>query len=93
VADEYRWPDDGADLRDGLTPKDVIDALYASTTLRMDNRVPTQAPTLLAVCAPTDDLRLIVVTCARTEIHEAWTIVGAREATSKERSMWRKYTS
>jgi hypothetical protein len=93
VADEYRWPDVAADLRDGLTSKDVVDALYAHATLRMDNRVPAQAPTLLAVCAPTDDLRLIVVICTRTGVHDAWTIVGAREATSSERSMWRKYTS
>jgi hypothetical protein len=76
-----------------LTPKDVIDALYAPATLRLDNHVPAAEPTFLAVCAPTDEQRLIIVVCTRTERGEPWTIVGAREAGINERQMWRKYTS
>jgi hypothetical protein len=94
VGDEYRWPDDGVpDLRDGLTPADVVGALYAPTTLRLDNRVPARAPTFLAVCAPTDEQRLIVVVCVRPEPTGVWTITGARAASPHERSMWRKYTA
>jgi hypothetical protein len=94
VDDLYRWPSDGsADLRGGLTTKDVIEALYAPTTLRMDNRAPAGMPTFLAVCAPTDEQRLIVVVCLRQDKDEAWTIAGARDAGPNERAMWRKYTS
>jgi len=94
VGEVYRWRTDGpTDLRDGLTTKDVVDALYAPTTLRMDNRAPASAPTFMAVCAPTADQRLIVVVCTRAEDDEAWTIVGARDAGTTERLMWRKYTS
>lgn len=93
VFEEFRWPDGGAILRDGLTPTDVIDALYAPRSLRMDNRVPARAPTFMAVCGPTDDHRLIVVSCVRASAAETWTIVGARAATDRERAMWRKYTS
>jgi uncharacterized DUF497 family protein len=93
VADVYRWPVGGLDLRDGLTPKDVVDALYAPATLRMDNRLPSREPTFLAVCAPTDEQRLIVVVCTRVQDDEAWTIVGARDARMNERQMWRKHTS
>jgi hypothetical protein len=76
-----------------LTPKDVVDALHAPTTLRMDNRVPARAPTFMAVCAPTDEQRLIVVLCTRAEHDESWTIAGARDAGMNERQMWRKHTS
>ncbi|OLB79448.1 MAG: hypothetical protein AUI14_10275 [Actinobacteria bacterium 13_2_20CM_2_71_6] len=69
-----------------------IDALHAPTTLRMDNRVPSREPTFLAVCAPTDEQRLVVVVCTRSGHDEAWTIVGAREARMAERQMWRKHT-
>ena len=90
----YRWPNGGAaNLRDGLTPKDVIDAVHASVTLRLDNYAPAKEPTFLAVCAPTDEQRLIIVVCTRTEDVEPWTIVGAREASMNERQMWRKHTS
>lgn len=90
----YRWPGDGpADLRDGLAPGDVVDALYAPAALRLDNRVPSGAPTFMAVCAPAGQQRLIVVVCTRTDAGEPWTIVGAREAGMNERAMWRKYTS
>jgi hypothetical protein len=76
-----------------LAPKDVIDALHAPTALRMDNRVPPRRPTFLAVCAPTaDEQRLIVVVCTRGE-DDVWTIVGARDAGTHERQMWRKHTS
>jgi uncharacterized DUF497 family protein len=47
----------------------------------------------LAICAPTEDQRLVVVVCTRERTDEAWTIVGAREAGMNERSMWRKNTS
>ena len=94
MTDTYRWPSGRAvDLRDGLTPKDVIDALHAPATLRMDNRVPPGEPTFLAVCAPTDEQRLIIVVCTRADDDETWTIVGAREAGMNERQMWRKHTS
>lgn len=93
MTDVYRWPESGAELRDGLTPKDVIDALHAPVTLRMDNRVPLREPTFLAVCAPTDEQRLIIVVCKRTADDETWTIFGAREAGMNERKMWRKHTS
>ena len=94
VGDEYRWPDSGsADLRDGLTTKDVVEALYAPTTLRMDNRRPAVAPTFMAVCAPACDQRLIVVVCLRGQANEPWTITGARDASANERAMWRKHTS
>ncbi|WP_432987341.1 hypothetical protein [Dactylosporangium sp. CA-233914] len=94
MADSYRWPAEGpGDLRDGLTAKDVIDALHAPATLRMDNRVPPRRPTFLTVCAPTSaEQRLIIVTCTRDE-DDVWTIVGAREAGMNERQMWRKHTS
>ncbi len=92
--DEYRWPQHTvADLRDGLTPADVIDALYAPTTLRMDNRAPAKTPTFMAVCAPTSTQRLIVVICTRADPDHMWTITGARDARTKERLMWRKHTS
>jgi uncharacterized DUF497 family protein len=94
VAEEYRWPvRQPADLRDGLTARDVVEALYAPTTLRMDNRAPRAAPTFLAVCAPTDEQRLIVVVCVREPSEDAWQILGAREATMDERAMWRKQTT
>jgi len=94
VGDRYRWPDDGpTGLRDGLTSKDVVDALFGPVSLRLDNRTPPQDSTFLAVCAPTADLRLIVVVCTRTDPHEPWTIVGARDAGPNERAMWRKHTS
>jgi hypothetical protein len=95
VVDElYRWPAEGvADVRDGLAPADVVEALYAPVALRMDNRVPAGAPTFMVVCAPTGQQRLIVVACTRAGTDEVWTIVGAREAGMNERAMWRKYTS
>jgi len=94
VGDEYRWPEDPtAGLRDGLTSREVVEALYAPASLRLDNRVPTSAPTFLAVCAPTAELRLIVVVCTRAGPVEPWTIVGARDAGVNERAMWRKHTS
>jgi len=94
VRDAYRWPTGGpTDLRDGLTPRDVVEALHAPATLRMDNRLPRREPTFLAVCAPTDEQRLIVVVCAHADDDEAWTIVGARDASMNERQMWRKHTS
>lgn len=89
--DLFQWPSDRPpDLRDGLVPKDVIDALYAPRTIRMDNRVPGSAPTFQAVCAPTDGLRLIVVVCDRLGVEDSWTIRGAREATDGEQKMWRE---
>jgi hypothetical protein len=94
VAELYRWPGEGpTDLRDGLTPKDVVDALHAPATLRMDNRVPARKPTFMAVCAPTDEQRLIVVVCTRLDHSEPWTIIGARDAGINERQMWGKHTS
>jgi hypothetical protein len=90
VADEFRWPSNGADLEDGLRPKAAIDALYAPTALRMDNRVPAEGPTFMAVCAPNDEQPLIVVVCVRASTDDAWTITGARDASPRERSMWRK---
>ena len=94
VGDEYRWPEDPtAGLRDGLATGEVVEALYAPASLRLDNRAPSSAPTFLAVCAPTADLRLIVVVCTRSSPAEPWTIVGARDARANERAMWRKHTS
>ncbi|MEV6928546.1 hypothetical protein AB0M46_29220 [Dactylosporangium sp. NPDC051485] len=93
MTDSYRWPAQGpSDLRDGLTPRDVIDALHAPAALRMDNRVPPGRPTFLAVCAPTTAERRLVVVCTR-DGDDVWTIVGAREAGLNERQMWRKHTS
>ena len=90
----YRWPSEGnADLRDGLTPREVVEALYAPATLRLDNRAPAREPTFMAVCAPTDDQRLIVVVCTRAVQTKPWTIIGARDAGMNEREMWRKQTS
>jgi hypothetical protein len=94
VEELYQWPAGGtADLRDGLTTAEVVEALYAPVTLRMDNRMPLRAPTFLASCAPTGQQRLVVVVCTRTDPDGPWTIVGAREAGMNERAMWRKYTS
>jgi hypothetical protein len=94
VGDEYRWPNDGPrDLRDGLTPKNVVDALFGSVSLRLENRTPPHDPTFLAACAPTAELRLIVIVCTRSDPEEPWTIVGARDAGPKEREIWRKHTS
>jgi hypothetical protein len=91
---EFRWPDDPpAKLEDGLGPVDVIEALYAPVSLRLDNRVPPGAPTLLAICAPTEVQRLIIVVCLRDEPDEPWTIVGVRDARTHKRPMWRKHTS
>jgi hypothetical protein len=94
VTELYRWPSEGtADLRDGLTPREVVEALYAPAALRLDNRVPAREPTFMAVCAPTDDQRLVVVVCTRTEHVQPWTISGVRDAGMNERQMWRKHTS
>jgi hypothetical protein len=94
VGDEYRWPTAGVpDSREGLTTADVVQALYAPVALRMDNRVPAAEPTFLAICAPTDAGRLIIVVCTRTDSTGVWTIAGARAASDAERLMWRKYTS
>jgi hypothetical protein len=94
VGAEYQWPDrQAAQLRDGLTSRDVVEALYAPTSLRLDNLTPTDTPTFLAVCAPTDELRLVVVVCTRTDSDTPWTIVAARDARPNERMMWRKHTS
>jgi hypothetical protein len=94
MADEYRWPETpSVGLRDGLTTRDVIEALYAPDSLRLDNRTPGDAPTFMAVCAPTAALRLIVVACIRSDADGPWTIVGARDASAEERAMWRKHTS
>jgi hypothetical protein len=90
----YRWPTEGVTgLRDGLTPREVIEALHAPGALRMDNRVPSREPTFMVVCAPTDEQRLITVACTRTGGDGVWTIVGARDAGMTERQMWRKHTS
>jgi hypothetical protein len=51
VTDEFRWPDTGARLRDALTARDVIGALYAPASLRLDNRVPATAATWMIICA------------------------------------------
>jgi hypothetical protein len=72
---------------------EVVEALYAPVALRMDNRTPASTPTFLAVCAPTDVGRLIIVVCARSDPTGVWTISGARAASDTERMMWRKYTS
>lgn len=94
MGEDYRWSHTQAtQLRDGLTTADVIDALYAPASLRLDNRTPFDATTFLAVCAPTDEQRLIVVVCTRSEPDEPWTIFGARDAGPNERLMWRKHTS
>jgi uncharacterized DUF497 family protein len=94
VTEFYRWPSErAADLRDGLTPREIVEALYAPATLRLDNRVPAREPTFMAVCAPTDDQRLIVVVCTRAARAEPWTVIGARDAGMNERQMWRKHTS
>lgn len=94
MVEEFRWPDDQfADIRDKLTPREVVEALYAPDSLQLDNRTPAAAPTFLAVCAPTDELRLIVVVCTRGQPSGPWTIVGAREVGANERMMWRKHTS
>lgn len=90
----YQWSDDAvAELRGGLTPLEVVEALDAPVALRMDNRAPEMAPTFLAVCAPTEQQRLIVVICRRANPGGVWTIVGARDASVNEGAMWRKYTS
>jgi hypothetical protein len=92
--DEYRWPSVGAsEVRDGLTTVEVIEALYAPIAVRMHNRVPAGGPTFMAVCAPTDAGRLIVVVCTRTDPVGVWTVAGARVASEAERAMWRKHTS
>jgi hypothetical protein len=94
VVDEYQWPDEfAADLRDGLGAREVVEALYAPQALVMDNRTPEDGPTFLAVCAPTDELRLIVVVCVRLDPARPWTIIGGRDAMPAERMMWRKHTS
>jgi hypothetical protein len=94
VDELYQWPDGTvAQLRDGLTARDVVEALDAPGALRLDNRSPADAPTFLAVCAPTGEQRLIVVVCSRRSPGGVWTIVAARDAGMNERAMWRKYTS
>lgn len=94
MLDEFRWPGERSpDLRDGLTTVDVIDALYAPAGQRMENRIPVSHPTLLFVCAPIPDLRLIVVVCVRAPEVRVWTIASARLAGPDERAMWRKVTS
>ena len=93
MSDEFRWPAAAAILLDGLTPIEVIDALYAPPGQRMDNRTPPEAPTFLAICAQTNDHVLIVVVCTRNEVDEPWTIVAARKANQNEQQMWEKHTS
>jgi hypothetical protein len=93
VSELFQWPDEGgAELRDGLSPAEVVEALFAPEQLRLDNRTPPRAPTFLAVCAPTEQQRLIVAVCVRDDQAQPWTIVGARDAGTDERAMWRKHT-
>jgi uncharacterized DUF497 family protein len=93
VVDEYRWPRGDADLRDGLSRRDIVDVLYAPATLRLENRAPEAASTVLVVCAPTEHDRLVVVVCTRDPNTAIWNIVAARDANSNEREIWRKHTS
>jgi hypothetical protein len=74
-----------------LSPNADLELLAASFSAWITAR--HQGPTLLAVCAPTSNLRLIVIVCARAEPDEAWTIMGARDASMAERRMWRKHTT
>nr|MDT0659716.1 hypothetical protein [Micromonospora sp. DSM 115978] len=94
MEETYRWPvERTADLRDGLTQQEVVEALYAPVGLRMDNRVPAEASTFIAICAPTEQQRLIVILCTRADSGGPWTILAAREAAMGERAMWRRYTT
>ena len=92
MAEEY-WLVGDVDLHDGLTTDDVQEALHAPGALRHENRLPVRKPSLLAVCAPTKGLRLIVVFCKRADPWPAWLVVAARDATMVERAMWRERTS
>jgi hypothetical protein len=75
-----------------LSPAEVVEALFAPEQLRLANRTPPRAPTFFAVCAPTEQQRLIVAVCVRDNQTQPWTIVGARDAGTDERAMWRKHT-
>jgi hypothetical protein len=88
VDEVYRWPVAGpTNLPDALAPREVVEALFAPESLRVDNRTPPEEPTFVAICAPTEDQRLNVVVCVRSEDDGAWTVVGARDANMNERQM------
>jgi hypothetical protein len=88
------WPPDGpVRLSDGLTPKDVIDALHAPAALAVRNAIPEGAPTTLVLCVPTDDGRLITVVCTRHHVVDSWQIFAARDASVAERELWKRRTS
>ncbi len=92
MSDEYRLPGD-AHLLDDLSVEEVWEAIRAPAALRRENRVPIDRPSFLALCAPTDVLRLVVVLCRRDPPERAWTVVAARDATMSERAMWREGTA
>lgn len=92
MSDIYRLPGEAV-LAEGISEGEVWQALGAVPTLRRENRVPANRPSLLAVCAPTHALRLLVVICKRDPPDPAWVVVVARDATMIERAMWREGTA
>lgn len=90
VADrEYGWTDVGkrSAARNGVTEREVVDALYSSQ--RIEHRIGTL---LLAVAGLADSSRVIVVVCERVGKVNSYAILAARPATPEETKLWMEGT-
>jgi len=90
VADrEYAWTDTGLlDARtNGVTERDVIDALYSPQ--RLEHQI---GETLLAIAGLADSARVIVVLCERVAELNRYGIVRARPASPDETKIWMEGT-
>jgi hypothetical protein len=90
VADrEYGWTDagKGSAARNGVTEREVVDALYSSQ--RIEHRIGTL---LLSVAGLADTSRVIVVMCERIGKVNSYAILAARPATPEEIKLWMEGT-
>jgi uncharacterized DUF497 family protein len=81
---EYVWTDLGmaSAARHGVTPHEVVDALYSPQ--RIENEI---GDSLLAVAGLTETARVIVVLCDRLG-GETYAIAAARPANREEIAQW-----
>jgi hypothetical protein len=90
VADrDYLWTDPGkaSAARNGVTEREVVDALYSPQ--RFENRIGTL---LLAIAGLADTARVILVLCERAGNLSNYAILEARPATPDEIKQWMEGT-